>query len=221
MQGRALPSHLLSLPDSQLREQSGYHHPTPPGWQGSFTLSFEKFVDPRAIPYFVLLVMSLSLQILASLSSLPPLFSLQSIFQHSIQSFFSLLKIWSSRGLPFCLVGWSQASISHDPVLPHLDVATNIGLTASNCLLISSQKLPQFTFFAPVLYSDPYSFSAYMNFRLLSSRKKLNQRHLQNQGLHQLLTVCQTSKPANHSWIHVVTTVLCANAEFFRQSANV
>lgn len=54
----------------------------------------------------------------------------------------------------------------------------------------------------------------------LSSRKMLNSRYLQSQGPHLLLTVCQPSKPASHTWIPAVTTVLCANVEFSRQSAS-
>ena len=211
----------VTSPLSQPHSSGNEVGTSPTDQQGGLTLSFQEFGDPGVIPHFVLLITSLSLQIFVSLSLLLLHSSLQSIFHCSIQSCSYLLKIWGWGALPFCSVAWSQASISHAAVPPCLYIATNTGLTASNHLLISSQKLPQFVFFAPVLYSDPYSFCIYMHFHVFPSRKMLNERHLRNQGPFRLLTACQTSKPANHTWIRVVTTVLYANADFFRPSANV
>lgn len=74
-----------------------------------FTLSFEKFGDPRVIPYFIFLITLVTLQILASLSVLLPHFSLQSIFQRSLCSVVFLIA--QNRGLmTFYSVRWSQAA---------------------------------------------------------------------------------------------------------------
>ena len=175
MRGRALPSHLPSLSASQLRKQSGYQ---PHRLTGRFHSFISKVWGSKSNS-----LLCFTDNVVVFADSYILFFAAATFFptEHFPILYPVMFPIAQNMGLmrfTILLGRLVSTSISHDPVPPHLYIATNIGLTASNCLLISSQKLPWFTSFAPMLYSDRYSFYIYMNFHLFSSRKMLKRRQL-------------------------------------------